>query len=152
MRSQCVNVSFIFFRENRYSALIINRIPQMIYVTTAVPLTLLNLRWKMRRSKVGRTWQVGEFIGRCCPLLQTGSSSPGVARQESSAVARPADAHGKRVRQQLRRLGIFSTRRLQSFQAHTELHLFNTGRIASRRHILESTITASVQRILNGKC
>lgn len=58
-----------------------------------------------------------------------------VPRQESSTLARSAYAHGKRVREQLRRLDIFNMRRLQSFQAHTELHLFNTGTTAARSHV-----------------
>lgn len=41
----------------------------------------------------------------------------------------------KKSQRAAERARLFSMRRLQSFQAHTELHLFTTGTIALRSHV-----------------
>lgn len=102
--------------------------------------TLLNPRWKMRRSsEVGRTWQDQVAALRCCPA-GNGLSSPTDPRQESrthTPALRLLMEKKKRVLEQLRRFHISSMRRLQSFQ--TELHLIRTGTVAQRSHAAPGT-------------
>lgn len=143
-------VFFSFFPfGGRFSALNINHIPQIIYLTVVLQLTFLNLRWKMRSSsKVGWTWQVGEFIGSKRAHLHRGSHARSPAQKPGLHTLTEKESESSWDGSTFSACGGCKLSRLTRDSTCSVPGLL----LCAATLTLESNINASVLRFLNGKC